>query len=96
MNQRIRELWDQAAKSISSYPNEENTSWETQVNFLDKFAELIEQDAQARHFSAGYTAGQSDGTIQAVKQCLFLCDQVDLAGADDCIAAIQEHFGVEK
>lgn len=96
MNERIRELWDQAAKSAAAYPSGENTSWETQVNFLDKFAELIEKDTQARHFSAGYTAGQSDGTIQAVKQCLFLCDQVDLAGADDCIDNIKQHFGVEE
>jgi len=41
MNKRIRELWDQAAESIAAYPSGQNNSWETQVNFLDKFAELI-------------------------------------------------------
>ena len=41
MNERIRELWDKAAKSTAAYPSGRNNSWETQVNFLDKFAELI-------------------------------------------------------
>jgi len=41
MNQRIQELWDQAAKSTAAYPSGQNNSWETQVNFMDKFAELI-------------------------------------------------------
>jgi hypothetical protein len=29
-----------------------------------------------------------------VKECIRLCDQVDLAGADDCIDNIKDHFGV--
>lgn len=29
-----------------------------------------------------------------VKQCIQLCDRVDLVGADDCIDNIKEHFGV--
>ena len=41
MNERIRELWDEAAKSVAAYPSGQNNSWETQVNFMDKFAELI-------------------------------------------------------
>ena len=41
MNERIRELWDNAAKSVAAYPSNQSNSWETQVNFLDKFAELI-------------------------------------------------------
>lgn len=31
-----------------------------------------------------------------VKECIRLCDQVDLAGADDCIDKIRDHFGVEE
>ena len=31
-----------------------------------------------------------------VRECIRLCDQVDLAGADDCIDNIQDHFGVEE
>jgi hypothetical protein len=31
-----------------------------------------------------------------VKDCIRLCDEVDLAGADDCIDKIRDHFGVDK
>ena len=41
MNERIRELWAQAAKSTAAYPSGQNNSWETQVNFIDNFAGLI-------------------------------------------------------
>lgn len=30
-----------------------------------------------------------------VRECIRLCDEVDLAGADDCIDNIRDHFGVE-
>lgn len=30
-----------------------------------------------------------------VRECIRLCDQVDLVGADDCIDNIKEHFEVE-
>ena len=89
MNERIQELWEQAAKTT------QGDSWDEQTRFMERFAELLEKDIEARHFSAGYRAGQSDGITDTVKQCLFLCDQVDLAGADDCIDNIKEHFGVE-
>ena len=41
MNERIKELWDKAAESTAAYPSGQNNSWETQVNFMEKFAELI-------------------------------------------------------
>ena len=41
MNERIKELWDKAAESTAAYPSGQNNSWETQVNFMNKFAELI-------------------------------------------------------
>jgi hypothetical protein len=41
MNERIRELWDRAAESAAAYPSGANNSWETQVDFMDKFAQLI-------------------------------------------------------
>jgi hypothetical protein len=41
MNERIAELWDKAATASAAYPSGQNTSWETQVNFMEKFAELI-------------------------------------------------------
>jgi hypothetical protein len=47
MNERIRELWNKAAESTAAYPSGQNNSWETQVNFLDKFAELIVRECVA-------------------------------------------------
>jgi hypothetical protein len=41
MNERIKELWGKAAESTAAFPSGQNNSWETQVNFIDKFAELI-------------------------------------------------------
>jgi len=56
----------------------------------------------------GYATGHGD-TIEdllkelewqirerTVKECIRLCDQVDYVGADECIDAIREHFGVEE
>jgi len=31
-----------------------------------------------------------------VRECIRLCDQVDIVGADECIDNIKEHFGVEE
>jgi hypothetical protein len=44
MNERIRELWDKAATASAAFPSGQNNSWETQVNFMEKFAELIVQE----------------------------------------------------
>lgn len=37
----------------------------SKLDNFNKFAELIE----ARHFSAGYVDGHSDGTIETVRRC---------------------------
>ena len=31
-----------------------------------------------------------------VRECIRLCDQVDLAGADDCIDNIKDYFEIQK
>jgi hypothetical protein len=41
MNEQIKNLWNKAAESTAAYPSGQNNSWETQVNFIEKFAELI-------------------------------------------------------
>ena len=89
MNKQITKLMIEAGKTI---PGDKHID----ADFCEKFAELLEKEIEAQHFSAGYRAGQSDGIKDTVKQCLFLCDQVDLAGADDCIDNIKQHFGVEE
>jgi len=40
MNERISEIWDQAAKANALLRSGEN-SWETQKAFIEKFAEMI-------------------------------------------------------
>ena len=57
MNERIQELWDEAAKAVAAYPSGQNTSWETQVNFMDKFAQLIVREC-AEQFRLVYTDEQ--------------------------------------
>jgi len=64
MNERIRELAEQANNDVSGNAF-------SMARYNEKFAELI------------------------VRECIRLCDQVDLVGADDCIDNIKEHFGVE-
>ena len=46
MNERIKELWDKAAQAAAAYPSGQNNSWETQVNFMEKFAELIVRECR--------------------------------------------------
>ena len=58
MNEHIKELWQQAADSTAAFPSGQNNSWETQVNFMEKFAELIVKECleacsranEIRHF----------------------------------------------
>ena len=93
MNQRIQDLAKQAGINI---PDDSVYNGHIYRNSIERFAQLLEKDIEAKHFSAGYIAGQSDGIKETVQQCLFLCDQVDLAGADDCIDNIKDHFGVDQ
>ena len=44
MKKRIDELWDRAAETVAVYPGGNSNSWQTQVNFMYKFAELIVQE----------------------------------------------------
>lgn len=44
MNPKIEELWDRAAKATAAYPSGRNNSWQTQVNFINTFAELIAEE----------------------------------------------------
>lgn len=45
MNTLIRKLWLEAATASAYYPSGQNNSWETQVNFLDRFAKLIVRES---------------------------------------------------
>ena len=56
MNERIKDLWAEAAIDT----NEQSNSWETQVNFLDKFAELIVRES-ATFINVEMSLGGVDG-----------------------------------
>ena len=82
MNKQIEELWDKAAQHASAYPSGQNNSWETQVNFMDKFAQLIVQECMR---------------MCEVTEMSFVvhgCD-VEASGAITVKQFIAEHFGVE-
>ena len=98
MNKRIRQLaldagigftlWDDSGREmIDNYTPEE---------YLEKFAELLEKEFEAKHFSAGYIAGKSDGIIETVRECAEVAnrkinDPFHLPGT-----IIKQHFGVEE
>jgi hypothetical protein len=84
MNERIRECWIKAAESIAAYPSGQNNSWETQVNFLDKFAELIVRECYEE------CKGQMLPKGMAEEHGLNYND-----GVMDCAIGLLQHFGVE-
>jgi hypothetical protein len=53
MNERIRQLWDQAAKL------EPDPSWAGQTKFMEKFAELIVQEC-GQYLNSPEFIGRSD------------------------------------
>ena len=84
MNERIKELWEQAAESTAAHPSGQNNSWETQVNFLDKFAELIIREC------VKFCEHESNDDEH---------DEYDMGmwvKAESIKTAIKQHFGVEE
>ena len=81
MNERIRELWDEAAQATAAYPSGQNTSWETQVNFMDKFAELIVKETITEMCQQLYWHGE---------------DQSNNPSFYKAIDKTKKHFGVEE
>lgn len=89
MNEQIKELWNKAAESTAAYSSGQNNSWETQVNFMDKFAELIVRECvqtlidntPERYTNEAAEEDWDKGYDQAMK---------------DCVHHIQKHFGVKR
>jgi len=94
MNQRIRELAEQAGMQYCY-----NDMYDDSEFDYKKFAQLIEEAAEKKYFSAGYIAGQSDGIIETVRACVDIVNGLSQhQGPGDCSTAeyIREHFGVEE
>jgi hypothetical protein len=87
MNERIRELWDKAAEDTAAFPSGQNNSWQTQVNFMDRFAKLIVReclslgDVLSKHYI---------NTHPEQKQAWLLASIADYSNE------IKKHFGVEE
>lgn len=90
MNEQIKELWEKAAESTAAYPSGQNTSWETQVNFMDKFAELIVREC-INQVKEQYKPVMEDAAMmndehwKGYKHC-----------GVDSVVAIKQHFGVDE
>ena len=73
---------------------------------LERFAELLDKDAEKKYFSAGYIAGQSDGISETVRECAeFIAPMGDYCGGHgepsapssrECARRLKQHFGVEE
>ena len=81
MNERIKELWDKAAQAAAAYPSGQNNSWETQVNFMEKFAELIVRECRDIVGKTRDRAIEDGWSVdEAMSRAMF---------------DIEEHFGVK-
>ena len=89
MNERIKELLTQAGFSF-----DENGELNTlAAKRVEKFAELIVRECEAKHFSEGYLCGKRDGRILAIHECSeYLRERGDISRSMD----LEEHFGVEE
>ena len=85
MNERIKELWNNAAESTAAFPSGQNNSWETQVNFMEKFAELIVREC------AHVAVFKDSGTVATADVAGHMA-----AGRSIAAKLIKEHFGVEE
>ena len=63
---------------------------------MNRIKELIEQvgtDSSGKWMRIDQAESLAELIIQ---ECIRLCDQVDIVGADECIDNIKEHFEVEE
>jgi hypothetical protein len=61
MNQRYKTLWEKAATASAAFSSGQNNSWETQVNFMEQYTELVVQesiDVMMRHDYHGQWLGE--------------------------------------
>jgi hypothetical protein len=85
-NLALRDLFEQrAVESKDTEP----------VITEDRFEHLAEQ-ASFNIYKSDLWQGTGRRFAESiVAECIRLCDQVDLAGADDCIDKIRDHFGIK-
>ena len=85
VNEQVRRLAEQAGCAIDRLGYGEGN--------LEKFAELIVKECEAKHFSEGYLCGKRDGRILAIHECSeYLRERGDISRSMD----LKQHFGVEE
>jgi type IV secretory pathway ATPase VirB11/archaellum biosynthesis ATPase len=87
MNERIKELWDTAAKL------ESDPSWEGQTKFMEKFAELIVRECMRESMDeivADEEIAQEKDPL--IREYLTGNNQ----GIVDAVVRFRNHFGVEE
>lgn len=90
MNPRISELWDSAAAK-AAYSRSGETSWESQVNFIETFAELIVRECKqvvAVHVEKDCKPDPDWGWDEY--------GQGYVAGLWAATRLMKEHFGIEE
>lgn len=92
MNERIKELWDKAAQAAAAYPSGQNNSWETQVNFMEKFAELIVRECINHEELLGAIAR---GWCSEKNSHKTMDPDLAVAIFDEVERQIKQQFGVE-
>jgi hypothetical protein len=93
MNEQIGKLISEAIKAIPDH-----VDFDLPKEFTEKFAELLEKEFEAKHFSAGYIAGQSDGISETVRECGVALSPMlrDMVSRGQAFDLIKKHFGVEE
>jgi len=81
MNERIRQLWEEAAKTTQS------DSWEEQTKFMERFAELIVREC----INIVKPTSHHEAFAQS-----YLGDVEGLELLDGKVKQIKQHFGVEN
>ena len=87
MNERIEKLWNKAAQAAAAYPSGQNNSWETQVNFMEKFAELIVGECMKVVINGKYSATECERNTHRIAHN---------NARDEASSDIKKHFGVEE
>ena len=87
MNELIWELLNKAAYFTGAYPSGKNNSWETQVNFLNEFAQLIVEEC----LEQGSILAKHYIDTHPEQEQVILLDSIA-----DYSAEIKKHFGVES
>jgi len=81
MNERIKQLWEEAAKTTQS------DSWEEQTKFMERFAELIVRECLIIVEPTQHHQAFAQG---------YLGDVEGLELLDNKVKQIKQHFGVEN